>query len=60
MGTNFIQWSNEFQWISMIFSSPESERRTAYSSLLAASQLIRPGTFYRDLGAKQYAQYAER
>ena len=27
------------------------ERRTAYSSLWAASQLIRPGTFYRDLGA---------
>lgn len=24
--------------------------RTAYSSLFAASQLIRPGTFYRDLG----------
>ena len=25
--------------------------QTAYSALYAASQLIRPGTFYRDLGA---------
>ena len=31
----------------------ESQRlvRTAYGSLFAAAQMIRPGTFYRDLGA---------
>ena len=51
--------SNGFTWF-LLCGSEFLECRTAYSSLFAASQLIRPGTFYRDLGAAIEASAAQR
>lgn len=50
---------NETFFIGECDSESQALVRTAYNALRAASELIRPGTFYRDLGAAIHAQTSQ-